>query len=277
MKFKLNLPTLFILVCIASTFVPIFYPIDIEQKGLELPQCVDEPVVTTVVNFFVSQDVISHFSIDDIKNELDFAIQKGNQILTNSCIPMRRELGNIQTVDFSQYALYDINQVDRTLQQIVGKPVIEQIRRQPNHYYGVLLGKNDNYFDDEFCGEADVDENDQFFLISYDADEFTIEHELGHLAWAQHYNQSWFSHLDDSLKQGTSEKNQYMLKPYAHGFKCAGTGTLMSHEYDILPVYSSPDIYYEGKVCGDAEKADNARMMREYARRLRQKIAEAAG
>ncbi|WP_299015267.1 hypothetical protein [uncultured Photobacterium sp.] len=272
MNFKFNIPTLIIIVCISLTFTPLFYTI--EQKGMELPQCVDEPLVTTTVHFFISQDAIKNRSITDVENQLNAAIKQSNRILANSCIPMRRQLGNIKGVDFSQYTLTSINQIDSILKRIVGQPLIQQIHTKPNHFYAVMLGKNDSYFDDEFCGEADVDANDRFFIISDDADEYTVEHELGHLAWAQHLDSSWFSNLEKRLKKYTSAENQHMLKPYARGYNCAGKGTVMSYEYDILPIYSSPDILYQGEACGDMKEADNARMVRDYARELRQKVAD---
>ncbi|MCG7586993.1 hypothetical protein MHN01_15270, partial [Photobacterium sp. OFAV2-7] len=120
------------------------------------------------------------------------------------------------------------------------------------------------------------DSNNRFFIIAHDADVYTIEHELGHLAWAQHEDRTWFSNLEKYLKKYASEKNQHMLKPYARGYTCSGKGTIMNRDYEVLPIYSSPDIYYQGKACGDARRADNATVMRNYARELKKKMAKSA-
>ena len=47
----------------------------------------------------------------------------------------------------------------------------------------------------------------------------------------------------------------------------------MSYSDNLLPVYSSPNITYQGQVCGDVETADNARLLIEYARALREKVS----
>nr|WP_234405715.1 hypothetical protein [Vibrio cholerae] len=42
----------------------------------------------------------------------------------------------------------------------------------------------------------------------------------------------------------------------------------MTYAEKPLPVYSSPDIKYYGQACGNAETADNARHMQEFAQSL---------
>ncbi|GAL32233.1 hypothetical protein JCM19240_5664 [Vibrio maritimus] len=42
----------------------------------------------------------------------------------------------------------------------------------------------------------------------------------------------------------------------------------MTYADKSLPIYSSPDIKYYGTTCGDADSADNARHMREFAMSL---------
>ncbi|MEJ2763353.1 hypothetical protein VV869_05165 [Photobacterium sp. MCCC 1A19761] len=269
MNFKRAIPYLIIATCVALTFVPVLYPIEVDQRGLELPSCADEPVVITPIHFFVSEGVLKDRSMDEVQGGLHHAIEKSNEILANSCVPMRRAMGEIQTVDFSEQAMWMIEHVYQGLVRQVGKPALEHLHAQPNHFYGVMLGRSDRYFDD-FSGEAAVELNDRMFVIAHDADDDTIEHELGHLAWAQHQELTWFSYLSLRLNRTTSDENQHLLKPYARGYSCSGEGTVMSYNDLRLPVYSSPDIYYRGKVCGDANKADNARIMREYARALRQ-------
>ncbi|UTV29538.1 hypothetical protein [Photobacterium atrarenae] len=268
---KRSIPFLIIAICVALTFVPVFYPIEVDQRGLELPPCADEPVVITPIHFFVSEGVLKDQTMDEVQFRLHDAIQTSNEILTNSCVPMRRKLGEIQVVDFTQEVMWMIEHVYQGLARQVGKPALERLHAQPNHFYGVMLGKSDRYFDD-FSGEAAVELNDRMFVIAHDADDDTVEHELGHLAWAQHQELIWFSYLSLRLNRTTSEANQNKLKPYARGYSCSGEGTVMSYHDLRLPIYSSPDIDYRGNVCGDANKADNARIMRDYAQALRQQI-----
>ena len=39
----------------------------------------------------------------------------------------------------------------------------------------------------------------------------------------------------------------------------------MSYEKDKLPIYSTPEISYQGEQCGNAINADNAKVLRDFA------------
>ncbi|MGP9147147.1 hypothetical protein [Vibrio parahaemolyticus] len=109
-----------------------------------------------------------------------------------------------------------------------------------------------------------------FFAISSGAPMHILEHELGHLSWAQHRESSPVPNLTMSLKSAVPQEYHEKLIPYARVFKCGDSGTIMSYERNILPIYSSPLVKYQGHVCGDVVSGDNARVLREFALELLQ-------
>ncbi|MCW1890613.1 hypothetical protein OK016_21095 [Vibrio chagasii] len=74
---------------------------------------------------------------------------------------------------------------------------------------------------------------------------------VGHLAWAWHNDTP-----DYWLKVCCYKKAADYIKPYSFGALCPGSGnTVMTYAEKVLPVYSSPNIQYYGKACGDARKS----------------------
>lgn len=85
-----------------------------------------------------------------------------------------------------------------------------------------------------------------------------LEHELGHLSWAQHSESHPVPNLIMFLQSAVPQEYQVKLVPYARAFKCGDSGTIMSYERNILPIYSSSQIKYQGESCGNSESADYA-------------------
>lgn len=92
-----------------------------------------------------------------------------------------------------------------------------------------------------------------------------LEHELGHLSWAQNSDSHPVPNLTMFLKSVVPEEYLEKLIPYARAFKCGYSGSTMSYELNILPIYSSPQTSYQAEFCGNRESADNARVLRDYA------------
>ncbi|SEF55915.1 hypothetical protein [Vibrio hangzhouensis] len=270
MKKLLSIQTLIIAFCLSLTFIPLVYKVDV--PGMTLPLCEEAEAVETPIHFFVSRTIADKWSMDEIEASIKASVRKSNLTMKNSCIPMKRIVACVEVVDFSGRPLFDIDQIRRYLWELIGEDKVEQIYAKPNQFYGAVLAIEDGYFDYDVLGTTNPDEDSQFFMLSEHADEYTLEHELGHLSWAWHEDTSWFQVLDDTLEKHTSEVNKQRLKPYARGYHCGGAGTIMSYEVDILPVYSSPEVSNNGRECGIADRADNARQMREFAEQLRQKM-----
>lgn len=251
------------------------------QGGLTLPPCsisADKTkIVDTYIHFYVSNTALDTYSQSVIENDISESIDVANQILANSCIPMTRKLAQVKYIDLTEKTFSNIGQSHKALLNVVGEDEINQIRSQPNHYYGLIMAEDDNflgpvnYGDPSFVGQTNPSVNRHYFIVTADAHLITLEHELGHLAGAQHRDTS--GTLGIWLNQAYESKDEY-LKPYARAYRCGDSGTIMSYESNVIFAYSSPDISYQGEVCGDPDKADNARQLREHAERIRQALLE---
>ncbi|EJU9788362.1 TPA: hypothetical protein I7686_21920, partial [Vibrio vulnificus] len=134
----------------------------------------------------------------------------------------------------------------------------------PNEKYGLIFhGKYESQLG--LSGQASSYFGAWFFAISSNAPIHVLEHELGHLSWAQHSEKHPIPNLTMFLKSAISQEYQEKLVPYARAFKCGDSGTIMSYERNILPIYSSPQIKYQEEFCGNSASADNARVLRDYA------------
>ncbi|GAL16926.1 hypothetical protein JCM19235_5475 [Vibrio maritimus] len=270
MKKLLSIQSLIIMFCLSLTLIPVFYKVD--KPGMRLPECSMGELVETPIFFFVSKTVIENYGLEEVTSEIERSVKKSNVIMKNSCIPMKRSVAEVSVVDFSGRALFDIDKIREDLAELIGEEKHRYIESSPNHFYGVILAVDDGYFEEYIIGTTNPDVNSQFFLLSEHADEYTLEHELGHLSWAWHDDRSWFKVLDETLEKHTSDMNKDRLKPYARGYQCGGAGTIMSYESELLSIYSSPEITNNGRACGDPLHADNARQLREFAEALRVKL-----
>ena len=238
------------------------YRTELELSQLDLPHCEMNQKLQTQVTFYVDHAI----SNPKLETNLKDAIEYGNQVLRNSCIPMERMLKTIEYVDFKLSGGEDEYVIHSRLEKAVGEGRISQHRAHPTDYYVVVLKDERSVFDDGTTGIADITNNNgNNALISDRASIHVLEHELGHIAWAQHKDTWPFPSLESSIKLAVDEHLHFKLKRYARAFTCTNAGTVMSYEERILPIYSSPEIRYRGKACGDSDVADNARVLREYA------------
>ena len=223
-------------------------------EELSLAACELTKKVETPVHFF-TDDSIS----ESIINEF---IDYSNLVLENSCVPMQRTLSGITRLDLADFEEGGSGKLHNQLAQAVGDSVLEPLQREGS-YYALVLPKDHPFSKDGSAGTAHVNFSRSFLVLSSDAELHVLEHELGHLAWAWHNDtpEYW-------LKGQLLSENHKFIKPYAFGALCREAGTVMTYAEKVLPVYSSPDIEYYGKACGDEDKADNARHMREFAQSL---------
>ena len=229
---------------------------------LDLPLCNQNVVVTTPIHFFVEQEVRAN---RDIASQIRNDIRVANEVLENSCVPMRRKLGSVTYVDIDARFMLNLGWVHFGLEQFVGQDKLDSIKGNPNIYYGVVLAQDNGYFADIQGGQTARSEFEQFFILSESADEFTLEHELGHLAWAEHDATTLNEQVEGALEETTPAWDHHKIKAYARGATCGDAGTVMSYQDNILPIYSGPNFYYQERRCGDTKYADNARVLTEYA------------
>lgn len=247
------------------------------SKGLELAECDLEPQVDTRIDFFVDSEVLESMSESEIDKRITDSIKYANAVLENSCIPMTRSKGKVRIIDLDKTK---VNYQDRTKVNYLDSAIVamkaELVQLDvdmavPNLYFGLIF--HHKYEQDlGLGGEAEILFDSRFFAISSKVGKELLEHELGHLAWAQHTEMHPTANLTHYLNSMIPKEYHHKLKPYARGYKCGTAGTIMSYEAEILPIYSSPLIRYQDKVCGNAENGDNARMLREYAMDLAKRL-----
>lgn len=244
-----------------------------DSQKLVLSQCADEEKVETWVQFVFDYSILNDFSIEALEERIDEDLALSNLILANSCVPMIRKSAGYEFFDAHNAKPEDMlsSHYELNLQHC---SLLERAYQEPNFYVVLVLSEDSSYFDFEYkIAETWVDLFPNFVVSDVRAGPLALEHELGHLAWAQHDLETLSSQVQGrTLESMTAEDNQLQIKRYAHAALCGDSGTIMSYEKNIVPIYSSPNITYQGRVCGDAQSADNARLLTEYARALRAKV-----
>ncbi len=264
----MSLKTILVLMCVGLTFA-IFALTKTKSGELELPECNLENVVkaNTQVTILVDENVLQRRTLESVKASLQSSVKYANQVLNNSCIPLTRSIKKVQVITLDKDKIENVNHVKQQVQIILKKQGLVTQDLKPSEKYGLIIENiwksHPDY--DEFDGMADVLFGAWFFMLSSDWNVKTFEHELGHLAWAQHSDHHPNPNLSLYLKSITPQEYHHFLFPYARAAKCGNAGTIMSYERNVLPIYSSPDIRYQGEVCGDRETADNARVLRNFA------------
>ncbi|WP_434567889.1 hypothetical protein QFW85_20200 [Vibrio chagasii] len=234
--------------------VTLFFVGQRSGEELTLAPCDMGKKVETPVHFFTDASMS--------ESKIQKMIGYSNLVLQNSCVPMERTLSGITRIDLSSFQDADSGKLHKQLAKLVGDEVLKPMQREGS-YYALVLPNDHEFSDDGTTGMAHVNFSRSFLVLSSDADVHLLEHELGHLAWAWHNDTP-----DYWLKGQLLPENHDYIKAYSFGALCQEAGTVMTYAKKVLPVYSSPNIKYYGKACGDAEKADNARHMREFAQSL---------
>ncbi|ENF7324071.1 hypothetical protein ABRI19_003346 [Vibrio cholerae] len=256
----------------------------VDRSGLVLPVCEKENEVVTKIDFYVTSDVMQNVSHVEVKNRIAKYIDKANIILSNSCVPLKRTLGDINVLDTSKILVSDLNStkhqplvfanVAKEILQKIGKfKIIEYYNNKPGHYFVIVYGDKFRGHGTNIIGSVNPNISDSMVVLDFQSQDHHLEHELGHLAGALHIN----SDRTVALRQfylNFDDKDD-AVKPYSGGFTCAGQSTIMynggSNKYpnEVLDIYSSPYITFNGKPCGDEKVAFNKKVMDEYTKKLR--------
>lgn len=229
----------------------------IELSELVLPAC---PSISerheSQVMFYIADNLRESVG----SKEIDDYIQYSNLVLSNSCIPLQR------TTALMKYVKLDLSYEEsfETLYELLEGSLDGVAAKNDTSTYVLILPSRHRVFEDNIVGLTNVETVDNFIVLADDAREHVLEHEFGHLAWAQHIETFPFALLQGQLEHSTEIKNRHKLKTYARAYKCANAGTIMSYETRVLPIYSNPAVAYRGEACGNALNADNAKVIREF-------------
>ncbi|MFD2178496.1 hypothetical protein [Veronia pacifica] len=249
----------------------IFYLNKNKGEPLQLASCEKyalSDVVETPIYFYVDA------RIENV--DIDSKVKYANEVLRNSCIPLKRVVSGTEVIDVATFkglspALTEFvpntGLLHSELSDRVGKEKLKS-HGGDGRYYGLILSSDYKVLHRTW-GIAHLNFGNSFFVMSSDASDGTLEHELGHLSWAFHHNTT-----EMTLQNIILPQHHDHLRPYARGHYCKGANTIMSgaeHARESIPVYSSPDIFRFGQACGVKESADNARHMREFAAWLSEK------
>lgn len=241
-----------------------------DKNQLYSPSCnIEEEILVTKVYYFVDSSLINTFTKDKAKEQIIFS----NETLKNTCIPLTRDLETIEYIDFkfSGSEIYLENLHSKGSEEI-GKSEVVNLRSDPQSYYVFVVPESHDIFEGGYTGITDWEFNDSFVLLADSAMPYVLEHEFGHLMFANHHETLLFSLLQGQLERSTRPENRHFIKPYARAYKCSNAGTVMSLEKVRLPVYSSPEIQYRSEVCGSHLHGDNKRRVREFVDNLRAKL-----
>ena len=240
-----------------------------ENNKLVIPNCKMPQLLETPITFFLAKSVKNSYDPFVAEGYIASWLKFSNTVLANSCIPMKRTLSEIVYVDdlvgdeFQDiYAAHD-------LLEYFQPEKMNQLAKHSNNYYGIVFNTEKSNFEPEKCGETNVSIYPNFFILDISCPLTVLEHELGHLAWANHDMDTIsdqvgnFSDLGLGLRYTLEQQNE--IKPYSYGYICGGKGTVMSYADALHPFYSTPDITYDGIPCGNKRYANNAKVLRDYA------------
>lgn len=234
------------------------------KPNFTFPECEEEISVNSNATFYIDNRIINK---EELKGRLQEAVKMSNTILSNSCIPITRVFKESHSVSISHDSM-SISSVHSDLKQTIGPSKINSFLDDPKEQYVLVLSDNHPLIiEEEINGMTMVNLNDSFVLLAESFPITVLEHEFGHLGWAMHERSNSESGYFWVIEQ-VFAKNRSKVKPYSGAFNCSNYGTVMSYSEKVVPAYSSPLLSNNGDPCGNEEYADNARVMREYAKTL---------
>jgi hypothetical protein len=185
-------------------------------------------------------------------------VAASNKVLENSCIPIKRVIGDVLVAKetYTEYLSEDRNSRVRWK---LGKDESDKYHFQnsPQKILVFIAPDSDSY---PVWGSTWPTMYPHFVLLTEAANGFVLEHELGHLAGANHemhFHQKVLAKLPFYSK----------TKNAAYATTCGYKRTIMHSEVDLakqVAVYSSPLIQYLGKTCGHESNANNRQVLLDY-------------
>lgn len=241
----------------------------LDESELIFPVCSMKGVPLVIkVSYFVDSSIQESYT----KAIAERQVKQSNKILSNSCLPLSRELVTFKYIDLGLSGEEYFDEIHSQGSMAVGRDVIHPLRDSELDFYVFVVPNRHQIFEDGTTGAADWELSNSYILLADDASDDVLEHEFGHLMWANHSETLLFSLLQGELERSTRPENRHLIKPYARAYKCSNAGTVMSYEEIKLPIYSTPTIKYRSEVCGNELNADNRKRVLEYIDTLRERV-----
>lgn len=211
------------------------------------------PTQTTTIDFLLDPALRASVNIDRLQTWID----TGNTVLANSCLNVRREMGLVVETKNSYVHFLETNDPKR-LRHHLKKNEAEQYAFD-NHPHRILVFVAP-FVDEDIVGYSWPTLYDDFVLLTTNVMVHTLEHELGHLAGAEH-EKTKLELLKDFLPFVSSKHGA------SAATTCSGKQTIMSqltHPDSVILAYSSPLTSYQGETCGNEKYADNRSAIEQY-------------
>ncbi|MGD8117940.1 hypothetical protein [Vibrio sp. TRT 29B02] len=235
--------------------------------GLKLPDCPNSPKLETEIYFYIDKSVLNEYSEKFVNSKINTWVNYSNLTLENSCIPIERKVTKVEYTSNIDSSLFQDVDAAKSLVNYHSKSEIPETNSSGVPIFKAILFSNAaDSFKSQWCGVASATSN--YFVIGLNCYDSAMEHEIGHLSGANHDMKTVLEYspkfdVDSFVNYTFPNKN----KRYSFGATCSSRGTVMSYEKDIIPAYSSPDISVDGQVCGDELTANNAKVLRDFAKR----------
>lgn len=236
------------------------------DSSLQLPRCDHNTLLETEVHLYINDDVLAEYSKEFVQAKINAWMAFANMTLENSCIPISRKVTHIEYVPAIDSSWFkDVDVSERFLKLSFERDFPEHNNDGVPIFKGIVFANSNDSFQSNNCGYASG--SSLFFNIALNCPDDVMEHEIGHLSGA--------SHDIKTLKEQmvNFDINEYLISSYpksekfAFGAVCSGRGTIMSYERDIIPVYSNPDTTFNGETCGSEDLKNNAKVLREFAKK----------
>ncbi|MBM7038225.1 hypothetical protein [Vibrio ulleungensis] len=230
------------------------------NNKLDFPTCEDKKLLVTDIAFFVDIGVLERNKKVDVENRIIDMLGVANSTLENSCINLQRRLDTVYYEDLqnipqqgTEYALKH----DELIWKMDSKKR-ELFITNPTKYIVAIYKQ----LPGDVIGYTHAAHASRFVVLSYEANNFALEHELGHLALAGHESN------DEPRLFGGSAK-------IAHAYRCGNVRSIMNEDRssgDLAPFYSSPNIRFKNESCGLLNDANNTEQLIRWTRLLEANI-----
>lgn len=101
-------------------------------------------------------------------------------------MPLSRELASFRYVDLALSGEEYFDEIHSQGSMAVGRDVIQPLRDSHLDFYVFVVPNRHLIFEDGTMGATDWELSDSYILLADDASTDVLEHEFGHLMWANH-------------------------------------------------------------------------------------------
>jgi hypothetical protein len=201
------------------------------------------------IGIFYTEDLLEALTKEQLNEYLNIQINAANVVMENSGLAIRREVGYVGLYPIKNSSV-DIQGFLRTIYDNDAKAVHDIANDFGLDYLTILRPHNSN----SYCGWAYYTDPYAVMELGGNCTSDTLgAHEWGHNDGADH---------DIANSSDTPKRD------YGRGYNCGGEGTIMSTSnnwFNRHSFYSSPSKSVDNDTCGDEEKANVTRMLKELS------------